>query len=214
MSRRAFRPSILLVPLACAFAACSDDDDTDLGSSTPPTLEITGYAVSNGTSLDEVKVNQPVAQPCDGSLLVRLGPTDGAGRLVDWDLRPPGSCGRINQCGFISVRVLSADGSELGAASAASIQVAVDLTGVEPQGDARVVAELRQGTSGDVFTVRDPETRERVPVRAEAPLTLVSRTCPSADPGGGGAGGLGGGPSDGSSGAGGLGGLGGFGGAL
>src|SRR5690606_18039412 len=166
---------------------------------------------NDGAQLQSFAPGDPVGQPCDGRLTVRVGPADDAGRLENWELRPPGACGRIAQCGYVSVRLLGAAGLELATASAASVHVPLDVTGIDLGSGYRITAELRRGTSGEVFTLIDEATGEPAALMADTPLTLEARTCPEpvGTGGAGGASGMGG-----SAGEGGLGGLGGMAGSL
>jgi hypothetical protein len=171
--------------IALTVGACSDDDTSPQGPTEPPELEIVRILSNDGTRWNSYVPGDDVDQPCDDQLTVRVGPADNAGRLLNWELRPPGNCGRINNCGYVVVRIL--EGSrELARGSAAAVNVPVDVANVPLGTPLRVSVELRQGTTGELFTVQDTETNEPVPLIGEAALSLRPRQCPSAPGGGGG----------------------------
>lgn len=193
--------------LACAIAACSDDT-TETDTSGPPSLDIVELLANDGVVLTSYDPGDTVPMPCDGRLIVRVGSGDVSTRLENWELRPPGTCGSIENCGFVLARLLEEDGTELARGTAAAVDVPVPTVEVPAGVTYRVTAELRQGTSGEPFTVTDEETGEEVPVMAESTVTLEAATCPEPGPG------LGGGPGvGGAGGVNGLGGMGGLGGA-
>lgn len=171
--------------LASALAACSDDDDSPPPAPTePPALEIVALLTSDGTRLRSYAPGSPVGEPCDGQLTVRVGPADGAGRLIDWELRPPGTCGRIVNCGYVQVRLSDSSGEELATGSAASTRVLLNAGELSPTSEYRVTALLRQGTTGEVVTVLDETTGETSPIEAEANFTVEAQSCPEPAPGG------------------------------
>lgn len=201
--RRLSALSLWTLAVASALAACSDEDGT-IDATDPPRLDIVELFADDGTRLVRYAPGSAVPAPCEGRLIVRVGSGDGPSRLDNWELRPPGACGSINNCGFVVARVLDPDGEELATGSAAAVDVSVPTAELSLSVTYRLTAELRQGRTGDVFTVPDEATGERVPVRAETTFSLDEATCPTPGPGMGGAAGSGGGP---------LGGWGGLGGA-
>lgn len=203
LRRRLSAISLWTLVVACALAACSDEDGpTD--TTNPPELDIVELFANDGTRLVSHPPGGTLPAPCDGRLVVRVASGDVPSRLDDWELRPPGTCGTSTNCGFVFARVLDADGVELATGSVATVDVPVPTAELDLNETYRLTAELRQGRTGEVFTVRDEASGERVPVRAETTFTLEAATCPSQEPGMGGAGGGGAPPSGGAGGLGGA----------
>lgn len=193
--------------VAC-FVACSDEDTAPTPPPEPPALTIEGFLSSDGERLETFAPDETVGAPCDGLLAVLVGPVDNAGRLGEWELRPPGTCGRIASCAYLVARLFDDSGAELATAAAATARVPLAVAQVPTGAGYRVTVELRQGATGELVTVDAEDADEPVPRIAEATLDLEARTCPTG-PGSGGAPGGTGGSAPGEGGLGGLGGMGG-----
>lgn len=170
--------------LAC-FVACSDDEDVAAPPPPPPELTIEGFLSSNGDRLERFHPGDTVSAPCDGRLTILVGPAANAGRLGEWDLRPPGACGRLASCAYLVARLFDESGTELAMGAASLVRIPLDVSDVRPAAAYRVTVELRQGTTGELVTVED-DAAEPVPRMAEATLGLEAQQCPIA-PGSGGA---------------------------
>ena len=99
----------LLVPtalrLTCAVAlldACGGDEPPPPPPE-PPRLTVEALQVVGGGrwSLGQ---DDGLTLGCEGAeVLVELGPGEAADEIDDWILRPPGACGGIDRCGFVTV---------------------------------------------------------------------------------------------------------------
>lgn len=170
----------------------------------PPELTIEGFVSSNGERLERFAPGDTVDAPCDGRLTILVGPAANAGRLGEWDLRPPGACGRLASCAYLVARLFDEAGAELAMAAASLVRIPLDVSEIPPAAGYRVTVELRQGTTGELVTVEDDEG-EPVPRMAEVTLGLEAQECPVA-PGLEGAPGGSGGSAPGEGGLGGMGG--------
>lgn len=179
--------------MAAGFTACSDDDAPS-PPPPPPELTIEGFLASNGERLERFDPGDTVDTPCDGRLTILVGPATNASRLGEWDLRPPGSCGRIASCAYLVARLFDASGTELAMAASALVQVPVDVSETPPAEGYRVTVELRQGSTGELVTVENDDG-EPVPRMAEATLGLATQQCPDASGSGGAPAGSDGAPS-------------------
>lgn len=150
--------SLLALPLACS------DGESSGGELAPPTLRIETIQNASGESFEK---GEAILATCDGRLTVLLGPSELAGFLDDWNLRPPGTCGSLPQCGTIQLTVFEED-VILAEISRASLAVVVDLAPevLENATDFRV--ELIEDGTGAPFLVAGAKVADQWPVQIRA----------------------------------------------
>lgn len=211
--RRVLAFSVTALLSVAAFQGCNKEEGDSADPLTPPTLEFLGASNSTG---EEFEPGEDLEIACDGYLTLHLGPKgSAAGTILDWTLRPPGVCGSLEQCGYVSIELLEGDGTPVASFDQAVASPFLNLSDASLSQVETLRATLILGNS------RVPFEHEGVPVSAVWDGS-ISRNCEASgsggadgiDPGSGGGSGTGG--SDGGGGTGGtpsIGGAGGFGGS-
>jgi len=179
-SRQKFQWAAALFTAAFALVACSKNKsngaESDLLS-----LVFEGFQNAQGVMFEP---GEPIEVPCDGRITVHLGPSEEAPHLLDhWELRPPGTCGDIVQCGFIELTLDYKDGTSR-RVNRASLAIVLEEELVSP-GWERITARLKSGQADRIYEV------DGRPVQVATEVTLSMESCEGTGgaPGDGGMGG-------------------------
>lgn len=141
------------VSVFALMSGCGDDPPPPPPE--PPEIAVEGLDAIGGGRWSPGQ-DEPLSLGCDYHLvLVELGPGDRADEVDQWTLRPPGTCGGEQRCGFLSL-TLEPDTQAPITVDAASSTVEMTLPG---PGSYRLAVEFRKddgsspGLDGQPVTV-------------------------------------------------------------
>lgn len=147
--RRVLLLSSIALFSSSSLQACKKKDDEAPTPLTPPTLEFLG---ASNTAGHEFEPGDDLVVGCDGYLTLDLGPEgDDAGTIDNWTLRPANVCGSIEQCGYVSIDLMGADGAPIATFEQAVASPLLNLSTVELDEVTQLRATLMLGDSGVPF---------------------------------------------------------------
>jgi hypothetical protein len=198
-----FRLSWLCTALTVCCLGCGGDDDDSadqpIGPSGDVELKITGLFNDDGAKFERADADE-VQLGCNGAIHVEVGPRDGPAALVNWLLRPPGTCGSFDQCGYVVLRLDPSGNGEAERVVSASSH----LTLPTPGAGAHTLQVALYDDDGEPFLQEEAAVEDTLHV-----TFVAARDCdeaPTSSSGSGGTGGFGGTGAGGAAGAAGQGG--------
>jgi hypothetical protein len=182
--------ALLAVFALASTVGCGGDDKKGsrepVGPSGDVELRIVSFYNDQGAEFSRDEAGSLVLG-CDGSIGVDVGPSVD-GRLENWLLRSPGTCGSFKQCGYVELVVdPGSDDPDRVASSASSFEVPGVVQG-------RHTFEVTLRTDdGEVFLQAEEPVTDRVDVSLMASNDCGATTGSGGSGAAGGAGGTGGG---------------------